>query len=174
MKHIKGSFIGSGLRIGIVAGRFNEFIVQKLLDGAQDALVRHGVSEGEIHVLWVPGALEIPVAAKRMAATGKYDALICLGCVMRGETSHYEHVSRESIHGVAEVARLASLPVICAILTTEDLEQAIMRAGSKGGNKGFEAGVSAIETANALRQMESGHATASQTKLRAISRGHRA
>ena len=153
--HIKGLFDGSDLKIGVVAARFNEFITGRLLAGVEDALVRHGVSLDNVDVVWVPGALEIPVAAKRMAARRKYDSIICIGCVIRGDTTHYDHVCRESIGGVAKVARDTSIPVITAILTTENLEQAIDRAGAKGGNKGFDAGIAAIEMANAMRAMES-------------------
>jgi len=163
--HIKGSFDGSDLKFGVVAARFNEFITTKLLAGAEDALVRHRVSLDNVDVVWVPGALEIPVAAKRMAATRKYDSVICIGCVIRGETAHYDHVCRESIGGVAKVARETSIPIITAILTTENLEQAIDRAGAKGGNKGFDAGVAAIEMVNALRAMESRAAGTPRLKL---------
>ena len=163
--HIKGSFDGSDLKIGVIAARFNEFITSKLLAGAEDALIRHAVPLSSIDVVWVPGALEIPVAAKRMAATRKYDSIICIGCVIRGETAHYDHVCRESISGVAKVARDTSIPVITAILTTENLEQAIDRAGAKGGNKGFDAGVAAIEMVNAMRAMESRTAGAPRLKL---------
>ncbi|MCR4442871.1 MAG: 6,7-dimethyl-8-ribityllumazine synthase [Peptococcaceae bacterium] len=152
MKMYEGKLIGENLKIGIVASRFNEFITSKLLDGALDALVRHGVSEADIEVAWVPGAFEIPLAAKHMAARG-YDAVICLGTVIRGATPHYEYIAAETTKGIAQVGLSSGIPVIFGVLTTENIEQAIERAGSKAGNKGFEAAVSAIEMADLLKKI---------------------
>jgi 6,7-dimethyl-8-ribityllumazine synthase len=152
-KEHKGSFSGQGLKIAIVVSRFNEFITQKLLDGAQDALARHGVREQDVEVAWVPGAFEIPLVAKRLAQSNRYDALICLGCVIRGGTPHFDYVASESINGIAAVARETLVPVIMGVLTTDSLEQAIERAGTKMGNKGFDAAMSALEMANLLRRL---------------------
>ncbi len=142
-----------GMRVGIVASRFNNFIVQKLLDGAVDGLVRHGVDEKNIDAAWVPGAFEIPVLAQKMAQSGKYDAVICLGAVIRGATTHYELVVNESAKGVAQTGLKTGVPVIYGIITTENIEQAIERAGSKSGNKGYDAALSAIEMANLFKAL---------------------
>ena len=142
-----------GMNVGIIASRFNSFIVQKLVDGAVDGLVRHGVDEGNVTLAWVPGAFEIPVAAKKAASSGKYDAVICLGAVIRGSTTHYEMVCAESAKGVALVGMETGLPVLYGIITTENIEQAIERAGSKAGNKGYDCALSAIEMVNLLRQV---------------------
>lgn len=150
MKVIEGKLIANGLRFGIVVSRFNEFICSKLLGGAEDAIVRHG---GEaIEVAWVPGAYEIPLVAGRMAASGKYDAVICLGAVIRGNTPHFDFVSSEVAKGVAHVGLQYNMPVIFGVLTTDTIEQAIERSGTKAGNKGFDAAMSAIEMADLLRQ----------------------
>lgn len=149
----EGNLIGSDLKIGIVVGRFNEFITSKLLGGALDTLKRHGVPEENVSVAWVPGAFEIPLVTKKMAQSGKYDAVITLGTVIRGSTPHFDFVSSEVSKGVANVAMEQSLPVIFGVLTTDTIEQAIERAGTKAGNKGAEAAVSAIEMANLLREM---------------------
>jgi len=154
MNRFEGNVIGTGLRIGIVAGRFNEFITGKLVSGAEDALRRHGVEESDISVAWVPGAFEIPIAAKKMAASGKYDAVITLGAVIRGSTPHFDFVSSEVAKGVAAVGLQLEMPVIFGVLTTDSIEQAIERAGTKAGNKGYEAAVSAIEMANLLKNLE--------------------
>ncbi len=151
MKHIEGNLISQGQKFGIVIGRFNEFIGSKLLDGALDALKRHGVEEENIEIAWVPGAFEIPLVAKKMAKTNKYNAIICLGAVIRGATSHYEYVSSEVSKGIAHVSLDTELPVVFGVLTTETIEQAIERAGTKAGNKGYEAAVTAIEMANLLK-----------------------
>ncbi|OEF99554.1 6,7-dimethyl-8-ribityllumazine synthase [Vulcanibacillus modesticaldus] len=149
----EGKLVGTGLRVGIVISRFNEFITGKLLSGAKDALIRHGVEENDIEVMWVPGAFEIPLAAKKMAQTNKYDAVITLGAVIRGATPHFDYVASEVAKGVAAVSLQADIPVVFGVLTTDSIEQAIERAGTKAGNKGFEAGVTAIEMANLLKQL---------------------
>jgi len=152
MNTIEGKLIAEGLKFGIVAGRFNEFIGSKLLGGALDAINRHGASEDDVDVAWVPGAFEIPLVAKKMVKSGKYDAVICLGAVIKGSTPHFEYVSSEVTKGVASVSLDTEVPVIFGVLTTDSIEQAIERAGTKAGNKGFEAAVSAIEMANLLKQ----------------------
>lgn len=149
----EGKLVGTGLRVGIVVGRFNEFITSKLLGGAMDALVRHGVEESDIDVAWVPGAFEIPLVAKKMA-TGNYDAIITLGTVIRGATTHYDYVCNEVAKGVASVSLQSDIPVIFGVLTTETIEQAIERAGTKAGNKGWESAVATIEMANLLREFK--------------------
>ncbi|KRQ87552.1 6,7-dimethyl-8-ribityllumazine synthase [Caloramator mitchellensis] len=152
MKIFEGNLIAQGLRFGIVVGRFNEFVGGKLLSGAMDALRRHGADEENIDVAWVPGAFEIPLAAKKMAKTNKYDAIICLGAVIRGATPHFEYVSSEASKGIAHVSLDTEVPVIFGVLTTDTIEQAIERAGTKAGNKGYDAAVTAIEMANLLKQ----------------------
>ena len=142
-----------GMRVGIVASRFNAFIVEKLLDGAVDGLVRHGVQEDNITVCWVPGAFEIPLAARKMAQSAKYDAVICVGAVIRGSTSHYEYVCAEVSKGIAAVGLQTGKPVLFGVITTENIEQAIERAGSKAGNKGYDCALSAIEMVNVLTQI---------------------
>ncbi|WLR49639.1 6,7-dimethyl-8-ribityllumazine synthase [Bacillus tianshenii] len=144
----EGQLVGTGLKIGVVVGRFNEFITSKLLGGAEDALRRHGVKEEDVDIAWVPGAFEIPLIAKRMAESNKYDAVITLGTVIRGSTPHFDYVCSEAAKGVSSVSMQTGLPVIFGVLTTETIEQAIERAGTKAGNKGWEAAVSAIEMAN--------------------------
>lgn len=153
MKVYEGNLIGSGLKIGIIVARFNEFIGSKLLGGAIDGLKRHGVEEDSIEIAYVPGAFEIPIAAKTMAQKGKYDAIICLGAVIRGATPHFEYVSSEVTKGIANVSLESGCPVIFGVLTTDSIEQAIERAGTKAGNKGFDAAATAIEMANLLKQM---------------------
>lgn len=147
-KIFEGNLVGTGLKIGIVVGRFNEFITSKLLGGAQDALKRHGVMDEEVDIAWVPGAFEIPLIAKKMAESGDYDAVITLGTVIRGATPHFDYVCSEAAKGVANVALNAGIPVIFGVLTTDTIEQAIERAGTKAGNKGYEAATVAIEMAN--------------------------
>lgn len=142
-----------GMKVGIIASRFNEIIVNKLLGGALDGLVRHGVQEENITAAWVPGAFEIPVAASRMAASGKYDAIICVGAVIRGDTTHYDYVCNEVSKGIAHVSLSTGIPVLFGVLTTENIEQAIARAGSKAGNKGYDCALSAIEMVNLMEQM---------------------
>lgn len=142
-----------GLKVGIIASRFNSFIVQKLLDGAVDGLVRHGVDEENITACWVPGAFEIPVVAQKMANSDKYDAVICVGAVIRGSTSHYEYVCAEVSKGIAAVGLQTGKPVLFGVITTENIEQAIERAGSKAGNKGYDCALSAIEMVNLMRQI---------------------
>ena len=136
MKKIEGMIVANGAKIGIVAARFNEFIVSKLVSGAEDALLRHSVNPEDISVAWVPGAFEIPVVAKKMAMSGKYDAVICLGAVIRGATSHYDYVCNEVSKGIASVSLESGIPVMFGVVTTENIEQAIERAGTKAGNKG--------------------------------------
>jgi 6,7-dimethyl-8-ribityllumazine synthase len=153
MKTIEGKLDANGLRFGIVISRFNEFISGKLLSGCLDALKRHGADEKSIDLVWAPGSFEIPVVASRMAASKKYDAVICLGAVIRGATPHFDYVAAEVSKGVAQVALQSGKPVIFGVLTTDSLEQAIERAGTKGGNKGFDAALAAIEMANLLHQI---------------------
>ena len=141
------------MKVAIVASRFNEIIVNKLLGGAVDGLVRHGVEESNITAAWVPGAFEIPIAAQKFAKSGKYDAVICVGAVIRGDTSHYDYVCNEVSKGVAQVGLNTGVPVLFGIVTTENIEQAIARAGSKAGNKGYDCALSAIEMVNLLEQM---------------------
>ena len=150
MKTYEGNLVSEGLKFGIIVGRFNEFIGSKLLSGAIDALKRHGANEDDIEIAWVPGAFEIPLIAKKMAKSKKYDAVICLGAVIKGATAHFEYVSGEVTKGIAMASLETEVPVIFGVLTTETIEQAIERAGTKAGNKGFEAGVTAIEMANLL------------------------
>ena len=152
MKTYEGKLISQGLKYGIIVGRFNEFIGGKLLTGAIDGLKRHGVEASEIEIVWVPGAFEIPLVAKRMAKSKKYDAVICLGAVIRGATPHFDYVSSEVTKGVASVSLETEVPVVFGVLTTDTIEQAIERAGTKAGNKGYDAAVTAIEMANLLNQ----------------------
>ena len=142
-----------GMKVGIIASRFNEFIVSKLLSGAVDGLVRHGVEEENITAAWVPGAFEIPAVAQKMAASGKYDAVICVGTVIRGATSHYDYVCNEVSKGIAQVGLQTGVPVLFGIVTTENIEQAIERAGTKAGNKGYDCALSALEMVNLMGQM---------------------
>jgi 6,7-dimethyl-8-ribityllumazine synthase len=152
-KTFEGNLVGTDLKFGIVVGRFNEFITSKLLGGAEDALKRHGVDENNIDVAWVPGAFEIPLIAKKMAAGGKYDAVITLGTVIRGATPHFDYVCAEAAKGVGALNMHYDIPVIFGVLTTDTIEQAVERAGTKAGNKGWEAGMAAIEMANLNRQL---------------------
>ncbi|MDF2681319.1 MAG: 6,7-dimethyl-8-ribityllumazine synthase [Brevibacillus sp.] len=152
MKTFEGHLVGTGLRVGIVAGRFNELIVSKLVGGALDALKRHGVEEENVDVAWVPGAFEIPLIAKKMAESGRYDAVVTLGAVIRGATPHFDYVCSETAKGVASLSLSTGIPVIFGVLTTDSIEQAIERAGTKAGNKGWEAAAAAIEMANLSRQ----------------------
>lgn len=153
MKTFAGKLVSSGIKVGIVVARFNEFITSKLLSGAMDGLLRHNVQEEDIQVAWVPGAFEIPLIASKMARSGKYDAVICLGAVIRGSTSHYDYVCSEVSKGIAAVSLESGIPVMFGVLTTENIEQAIERAGSKAGNKGSECAEGAIEMVNLLREM---------------------
>lgn len=152
-KVYQGSLIGTGLKIGIVVSRFNEFITSKLLGGAMDTLERHGVSNEDIEVAWVPGAFEIPMTASKMAESGKYDAIVCLGAVIRGATPHFDYVAAEASKGIANVGLKTGLPVIFGVITTDTIEQAIERAGTRVGNRGSEAAEAAIETANLYKSM---------------------
>lgn len=151
-KTIKGSLKGDGLKFGIVASRFNEFITEKLLEGALDGLERHGVKSDDIEILWTPGSFEIPLVAKKAAESGKFDAVICLGTVIRGETPHFNFVAGEVSKGIANVSLQTGIPVLFGIITSDNLEQAIERAGTKSGNKGRDAAISAIEMANLLKE----------------------
>lgn len=153
MKIYNGNLISGEGKFGIVISRFNEFIGSKLLSGAIDALERHGVDESNIEIAWVPGAFEIPLVAKKMAKTGRYDSVICLGAVIRGSTPHFEIVANEVSKGIAHIGLETEVPIIFGVLTTDSIEQAIERAGTKAGNKGFEAGVTAIEMANLLKEI---------------------
>ncbi|KHD84989.1 6,7-dimethyl-8-ribityllumazine synthase [Heyndrickxia ginsengihumi] len=152
-KVYEGKLVGTGLKIGIVVSRFNEFITSKLLSGAEDALSRHGVESEDIEIAWVPGAFEIPLIAKKMASSGKYDAVLALGTVIRGATAHFDFVSNEATKGVAQASLQTEVPVIFGVLTTDTIEQAIERAGTKAGNKGWDAAIGAIEMANLLKQL---------------------
>ncbi|MBF1045641.1 MAG: 6,7-dimethyl-8-ribityllumazine synthase [Peptostreptococcus sp.] len=153
MNYIQGNLVAKEVKIGIVAARFNEFITSKLLSGAQDALVRHDVKDDNIDVAWVPGAFEIPLIADKMAKSGKYDAVICLGAVIRGNTSHYDYVCSEVSKGIAHVSLESGIPVMFGVVTTENIEQAIERAGTKAGNKGFDVAVGAIEMINLIKNL---------------------
>lgn len=153
MNIIEGKLLAEGQRIAIVAGRFNEIITNKLLGGAVDAFKRHGRNENDIDVAWVPGAFEMPIVAKKMAESGKYDAVICLGAVIRGATAHFDMVANETSKGIAAVGLQTGVPVIFGVLTTDNIEQAVERAGSKAGNKGFEAVTTAIEMTNLMKQL---------------------
>jgi len=150
----EGNLLGSGLKFGIVAARFNEFITSKLLGGAYDALSRHGVDKENITTAWVPGAFEIPLIAQKMAESEKFDAVICLGAVIRGATSHYDLVCGEAAKGIAQVSLKTGVPVMFGVITTENIEQAVERAGTKAGNKGFDVAVSAIEMVNLIKELE--------------------
>lgn len=149
---LEGNLVGEGLKIGIVVGRFNDLITMRLLDGAKDALKRHGVKEEDVSLAFVPGAFELPLVAKKMAMSKKYDAVITLGAVIRGATPHFDYVCNEAAKGIAQASYQSEVPVIFGVLTTETIEQAIERAGTKAGNKGWEAATSAIEMANLLKQ----------------------
>lgn len=150
MKVIEGNLVAIDLKIGIVVGRFNEFIVSKLVDGAVDGLKRHGVNEDNIEIAFVPGAFELPLVAKKMAQNEKYDAIICLGAVIKGSTSHFDYVCTEASKGIATVSLATEKPVVFGVVTTDTIEQAIERSGTKSGNKGYDAAVTAIEMANLL------------------------
>ncbi len=154
MRVLEGNVVAKGIRVGIVAARFNEFITSKLVGGALDGLKRHDVRDEDIDVAWVPGAFEIPLIASRMAKSGKYDAVICVGAVIRGSTSHYDYVCSEVSKGIANVSLNSDIPVMFGVLTTDNIEQAIERAGSKAGNKGYECATGAIEMVNLIRRLE--------------------
>jgi len=153
IKSNEGKLVAEGLKFGIVVGRFNEFISSRLLSGAIDGLVRHGAEEADIEVSWVPGAFEIPLVAQKMAGSKKFDAVICLGAVIRGSTPHFDYVANEMSKGIAKVSLDTGLPVIFGVLTTDTIEQAIERAGTKAGNKGYDAAVTAIEMANLMKTL---------------------
>ncbi|OJF77320.1 MAG: 6,7-dimethyl-8-ribityllumazine synthase [Treponema sp. CETP13] len=154
MSVFEGNFVAKDIKIGIVIARFNEFITGKLLEGALDSLKRHDITENKIDIAWVPGAFEIPLIASKMAKSKKYDAIICLGAVIKGSTSHYEYVCNEVTKGIATVSLNSDIPVMFGVLTTENIEQAIERAGSKAGNKGFDCATGAIEMINLIHEIE--------------------
>ncbi|MGQ9546632.1 MAG: 6,7-dimethyl-8-ribityllumazine synthase [Dehalococcoidia bacterium] len=153
-KHYEGILIGKGLKFAVIVSRFNELITSRLLDGARDALLRHGVAQADVDIAWTPGCLEIPLISKKLAESNKYDAIVCLGAVIRGDTPHAEYVASEVSRGISRVSLDTGLPVIQGIITADTLEQAIQRAGAKEGNKGFAAAVSAIEMANLVKTIQ--------------------
>lgn len=153
MKIIEGKLVSDGMKVAIVASRFNEFIVSKLIEGARDGLLRHDVAEENISLAWVPGAFEIPVVAKKLAESGKYDAVICVGAVIRGATTHYDYVCAEVSKGIANVSMQTGVPVMFGILTTDTIQQAMERAGTKAGNKGYDCALGAIEMVNLMKQI---------------------
>ena len=153
MNVIQGNVIGSGIKVALVASRFNEFIVSRLVSGAEDGLVRHGVEDGSIDLYWVPGAFELPLMGQKLAESKKYDAVICLGAVIRGSTSHYDLVCNEAAKGIAQASLKTGVPVLFGVITTENIEQAIERAGTKAGNKGYDCALSAIEMVNLIHQI---------------------
>ena len=154
MKTFEGNLVSKDIRVGIVAARFNEFITSKLISGAMDGLVRHNVNEDNIYIAWVPGAFEIPLIASKMAKSGNYDAVICLGAVIRGATSHYDYVCNEVSKGIAAISLETGVPVMFGVVTTDNIEQAIERAGTKAGNKGYDCALGAIEMVNLLRSID--------------------
>ena len=154
MRTLEGKVVAREIKVGIVAARFNEFIVSKLVAGARDGLLRHDVKDEDIDLAWVPGAFEIPLIASKMAKSGKYDAVICLGAVIRGATSHYDYVCSEVSKGIASVSLTSDIPVMFGVLTTDNIEQAIERAGTKAGNKGYDCALGAIEMVHLVRQLE--------------------
>ena len=154
MKTYEGSLVAKEIKVAIVAARFNEFITSKLIGGAMDGLKRHGVQEEDVNLVWVPGAFEIPLVASKLAKSGKYDAVICLGAVIRGSTSHYDYVCAEVSTGIATVSLDSQIPVLFGVLTTDTIEQAIERAGTKAGNKGYDCALSAVEMVNLIREIE--------------------
>ena len=151
MNTLEGKLVATDMKVGIVAGRFNEFITSKLVGGAMDGLLRHDVKDEDVDIAWVPGAFEIPLVASKMAKSGKYDAVICLGAVIRGDTTHYDYVCNEVSKGIATVSLESGIPVMFGVLTTENIEQAIARVGSKGGNNGYDCALGAVEMVNLLR-----------------------
>jgi len=153
MNLIEGQLNAQGHKYAIIVSRFNEFITSKLLGGANDALTRLGANPSDIDVMWIPGAYELPLAAKKLAETGKYDAVICIGCVIRGATTHYDYVCNEAAKGIAQVSLQSGLPVMFGVVTTENIEQAIERAGTKAGNKGYEVAMGAVELVNLFKQV---------------------
>ena len=153
MKTLEGKLIGKGMKFGIVAGRFNEFITGKLLEGAMDALIRHGAESDDVSVAWVPGSFEIPLIAQKMASSGKYDAVIALGAVIKGSTDHYDYVCAEVSKGIAQASLSSGVPVMFGVLTTNNIEQAIERAGTKAGNKGYDVAVGAIEMVDLIKKL---------------------
>lgn len=153
MKVYEGRLLGDGLKVGIVVSRFNDFITRRLLEGALDALLRHGVSEDNIEISWVPGSFEIPLAALKMAKSGRYDGIICLGAIIRGDTPHFNYIASECAKGIAQTMLNCEIPISFGVLTTDNIEQAIERAGTKAGNKGWEAALSLIEMVNLIKEM---------------------
>lgn len=153
LKVYEGQLLGEGIRVGIVVSRFNDFITRRLLEGALDALLRHGVLEENIEIAWVPGSFEIPLAALKMAKSGKYDGVICLGAIIRGDTPHFNYIASECAKGIAQTMLSCEIPISFGVLTTDNIEQAIERAGTKAGNKGWEAALSLIEMVNLMRRI---------------------
>lgn len=153
LKVYEGRLLGDGLKVGIVVSRFNDFITRRLLEGALDALLRHGVSEDNIEISWVPGSFEIPLAALKMAKSGRYDGIICLGAIIRGDTPHFNYIASECAKGIAQTMLNCGIPISFGVLTTDNIEQAIERAGTKAGNKGWEAALSLIEMVNLIKEM---------------------
>lgn len=153
LKVYEGRLLGDGLKVGIVVSRFNDFITRRLLEGALDALLRHGVSEDNIEISWVPGSFEIPLAALKMAKSGRYDGIICLGAIIRGDTPHFNYIASECAKGIAQTMLNCEIPISFGVLTTDNIEQAIERAGTKAGNKGWEAALSLIEMVNLIKEM---------------------
>lgn len=153
-KPFEGNLLGKGLKFGVVVSRFNEFITNRLLEGAKDALLRHGVNEEDVEIAWVPGSFEIPLIAKKLAETKRFDAIICLGSVIRGDTPHFEYVASQASRDISRIGLESGLPVIYGVITADTLEQAIERAGAKAGNRGFQAATNAIEMANLVRSLE--------------------
>ncbi len=154
MNTYEGKLVAQNIKVAIVAARFNEFITSKLIGGAMDGLTRHGVAEEDISLAWVPGAFEIPLVASKLAKSGKYDAVICLGAVIRGSTSHYDLVCNEVAKGIAQVSLASEVPVLFGVITTDTIEQAIERAGTKAGNKGYDCALSAVEMVNLIREID--------------------
>ncbi len=157
MKHIQGNFIGNSMSVAIVVSKFNNLVTQQLLNGAQDCLTQHGVASANITVAWVPGAFELPLIAKKMALTRHFDAIICLGAVIQGETTHYDFVCNQTASGISQVALQTDIPTIFGVLTTNTLEQALTRVGGKGGNKGWEAALAALQMRNLIKQIDDKH-----------------
>ena len=153
-KPFEGNLLGKGLKFGVVVSRFNEFITNRLLEGAKDALLRHGVNEEDVEIAWVPGSFEIPLIAKKLAETKRFDAIICLGSVIRGDTPHFEYVASQASRDISRIGLESGLPVIYGVITADTLEQAIERAGTKAGNRGFQAATNAIEMANLVKNLE--------------------
>ncbi len=170
MKHIQGSFIGDSLSVAIVVSQFNKLVTQQLLNGAQDCLTQHGVASANITVAWVPGAFELPLIAKKMATTGHFNTIICLGAVIQGETTHYDFVCNQTASGISQVALQTDIPTIFGVLTTNTLEQALTRVGGKAGNKGWEAALAALQMCNLINQIDDRHVLKKPTSKASVTR----